>query len=553
MNLSSSENVDAIILRRQMNNFQPFFSDQPELQLASSLPPEKRIQLGQVFTPYAIAKPMVRWVTSNGPPTTLLEPALGLGIFTRALLEMSAQPVLRVTGYEIDTNIANLARKLFKDFGYTQIDIINSSFLSSSWDTKYDSILCNPPYHRFRGLPGRDELGYQVRTRVGIKVSRAANLYVFFLIKAVHQLADGGRAAFILPYEFLNADYGQMVKQYLLDEGVLRKVLILNDGIHPFANVITTTCILCLERNSAVSHPEVLTCRSLEEISTAVETTPSDTHTEAGLIHAIPSAKPANKKWLIPGILSHEYNLKTLVPLSTFGRVMRGIATGDNKYFLLTERQRLELGLGLSCVLPCLSKSNLAAKYIFSTDHFADLIQSEKPVWLFRAYGNEQDPAVQKYLAEGECRGSNHRYLTKNRSPWYGVEDRPPAPLLATTFSRNGIRWVRNEAGVRFLTAFHGFYPHPDTNLDLLTAYLLTPVSQRILAQNQRDVGNGLRKFEPNDLNNGLVADITRLKESVQKEALDIYAAVVAASRAKQDTSSTIKELDRIFTGLITN
>lgn len=536
-----------------MNNFHPFFSDLPELQLAASLPSEKRTQLGQVFTPYSIARSMVRWVTAERPPTTVLDPALGLGIFPRALLETSPQPEPRVTGYEIDTNIANLAKKLFNDSGYTHIDIINSSYLPSSWDIKYDAILCNPPYRRFRGLPGKDELVNQVRTRVGIEVSRAANLYVFFLIKAVHQLADGGRAAFILPYEFLNADYGQVVKQYLLDEGVLRKVLILGDGIRPFDKVITTTCILCLERNPPVSPPEMQNCHSLDELWAAVGSAPSDLRTETGLKPAFPSAYPSNKKWLLPGTLSHEFNLNTLVPLSTFGRVMRGIATGDNKYFLLTERQRLELGLGLSCVLPCLSKSNLAAEHIFSTNHFADLIQSNKPVWLFQAFGSEKEFTVQKYLAEGECRGSDQRYLTKNRTPWYVVEDRPPAPLLATTFSRNGIRWVRNEAGVRFLTAFHGFYPNPDTNLDLLTAFLLTPVSQRILAQNQRDVGNGLRKFEPNDLNHGLVADISRLAESVQMEALGVYAALVDASRTKQDTRAFLGELDRIFTGLITN
>src|SRR5574340_1199767 len=247
-----------------------FFSDQPEIELAARLTSAQRTQLGQVFTPFVIAREMAAWVTALRPPSHVLDPALGLGVFLRAVLQNSTQPHPRLTGYEIDADLADQAQRLFSQNGFSEVEIHPSSYLSASWAPRYDAILCNPPYRRFRGLPGKDDLVLQVKTNTGLEISRAANLYAFFLIKAVHQLTEGGRAAFILPFEFFNADYGRVIKQYLLDQGVLRKILILGEKIYPFEQVITTTCILCLERTPPVFPPEVVTCQTLDELSTAV-------------------------------------------------------------------------------------------------------------------------------------------------------------------------------------------------------------------------------------------------------------------------------------------
>ncbi len=518
-----------------------FFSDLPEKELAATLNHTQRTLLGQVFTPFVIAREMARWVTALRPPAQVLDPALGLGVFLRALLEKPNEPLPHMVGYEIDPDLADQAWQLFLHNGFSGLEIHASSYLSSNWEPRYDAILCNPPYRKFRGLPGKNELVTQVQSNTGIKLSQAANLYAFFLIKAVHQLAENGRAVFILPYEFFNADYGRVIKQYLLDEGVLRKILILGKRIYPFERVITTTCILCLERTAPVFPPEVINCQTLEELSAAITAPVGISPAEE-----VP-AQPANSKWLVSSQARRWMAHPSLVLLSTFGRVSRGIATGDNGYFLLTETQRQRWGLNKSCVLPCLSKSVLAPDPVFSTASFDKLRLSDKPVWLFRAAGNETDPAVERYLAYGIESGADRRYLTRNRTPWYALEERPPAPLLATTFSRSGIRWVRNEAAVRFLTAFHGFYPTPDTDLELLAAYLITPLAQRILAQNRREYGNGLHKFEPNDLNHGLVLDIRLIHAKDMGKIKKLYREFITLDNQAPEKEYSLNRLDRIF------
>lgn len=526
-----------------MENHNPFFSDLPEIDLAARLQRSKRTRMGQFFTPFVIAKDMARWIIAGRKPANILDPALGLGIFFRAAVDNTIDPPPKFIGFELDTEIAAQAVKLFRDNGYRDILIHQSNYLTSSWTPRYDGILCNPPYRRFRGLPDKDELTHLVQTNTGLKISRAANLYIYFLIKAVHQMAEGARAAIILPYEFLNADYGQPVKQYLLDEGVLRKILILGKAIDPFEQVITTSCILCLERTPPVHPPQMILCRTLEELAAAVDAP----------VEGFPATapgfeiQPPSRKWLVSTTHHPSGVSPRLVPLSTFGRVKRGIATGDNRYFLLSESRRRDLGLEESCLLPCLSKAGQAPGYYFSSTNFDHLVRTDRPVWLFQASGQEENPAVQGYLTVGIEQGSDRRYLTRSRTPWYALEERPPAPLLATTFSRSGIRWIRNDADVRFLTAFHGFYPFPETDIEVLSAYLITPLAQRILAQNRREYGNGLHKFEPNDLNHGLVADITLMPASIRRIVLHLYIDLIFAHQERLDTGQILIKLDEAF------
>ena len=524
-----------------------FFSDQPEKAFAARLPWSQRSRLGQVFTPYAIAKFMAQWVTGGQFPAAVLDPALGLGIFLRAMLEGNPNARPRLVGYEIDEQTIQTARELFTVNGYAQVDLRQTNFLSAPWHEQFDGILCNPPYRKFRGLPDKDSLVAAVKQHTGIALSRAANLYIFFLIKAVWQLAPGGRAAFILPYEFLNADYGAPVKQMMLDQGILRRVILLGDGFQPFEDGITTSCILCLERTPATCSPEWIRVSAQEELAVLAIEFPDNEHSPESLSATTLSLPTAHSKWHVTGMLHLPDNLGGLVPLSTFGRIMRGIATGDNRFFLLTETERLKRGLDLDCVLPCLPKSNYAPGHVFTSRHFEELCQSNRPVWLLNACGKENHAWVRTYLDWGIAGGSDRRYLTRNRSPWYALETRPPAPLLATTFSRAGLRWVRNETGVRNLTAFHGFYPHPGIDLDFLCAYLVTPLAQRILAQNRREYGNGLHKFEPNDLKQGLVIDITRIPENIRSQGLELYGLFVKAQRDGENPADYLTQLDEFF------
>ena len=79
---------------------------------SSSISVEHRKQFAQFFTPIPIAEKMARWIL-NGKSDSLeiLEPAFGLGVFSRVLLHEN--PNVIITGYDIDDVIIEKAKKYF--------------------------------------------------------------------------------------------------------------------------------------------------------------------------------------------------------------------------------------------------------------------------------------------------------------------------------------------------------------------------------------------------------------------------------------------------------
>ena len=100
-----------------------------------------------------------------------------------------------------------------------------------------------------------------------------------------------------------------------------------------------------------------------------------------------------------------------------------------------------------------------------------------------------------------------------------------PAPIWVSVFSRSGLRFIRNEANIYNLTTFHCVYPlNTEVDIEVLFAYLITDVAKDIFLDNSRQYGNGLIKFEPNDLNKGMVVDLTLLSTEESSFVKDVYA-----------------------------
>ncbi|MHA2644563.1 MAG: SAM-dependent DNA methyltransferase, partial [bacterium JZ-2024 1] len=215
---------------------------------------------------------------------------------------------------------------------------------------------------------------------------------------------------------------------------------------------------------------------------------------------------------------------KNLVPLLTYGKVVRGIATGDNDYFTFNEQKKREFKIEDRYLLPCLTKANQASSYFFTQEDFEKLKAGGKNIYLLNIT-DVTSPAIRRYIQLGEKLGVHKKYLTSHRTPWYAIENRLPAPILVTVFNRTGLRFVRNEANVRNLTCFHCFYLNifAMEKIDILMAYLMTDVAREIFNDNRREYGNGLGKFEPNDLNNAKVIDLHTIPQDTSQEILEIY------------------------------
>ena len=460
---------------------------------------EHRKRFAQFFTPEVIADFMARWVLDGRKKMDVLEPAFGLGAFSRSLFKQN--PKVRVVGYEADETIYNYAAENVAQAG-SDVLLYNEDYLRASWEDKYDGIICNPPYLKFHDYDNAS-LVPLVNEQLGIRLNGFTNLYTLFLLKSISQLRDGGRMAYIVPSEFLNSDYGVEVKRALLRSGVLKHVVVVDFTQCAFDDALTTACILLCHKDGSLSEVRFSHVSDVGQLQASLADYSA---------WAADQLKPETKwKQYYEGARSADY--RHLVPFSTFGKVSRGIATGANDYFTFRESKKELYGIPERCLMRCVCHSTDVHGLFFTDDDFQRLSHSDKAVYLFNGCADVEDEHVREYISLGEETGADKRYLTASRKPWYAIENRKPSPIWVSVFNRKGLRFVRNIAGVSNLTTFHCVYDAGVVDIDVLFGYLVTNVAKEIFMDNSRQYGNGLVKFEPNDLNKGKAVDLRLLTE----------------------------------------
>ena len=482
-----------------------------EREYVKIVPLEHRKKFAQFFTPEQISDFMATWVLNGRKDKVdILEPAFGLGVFSRSMYKLN--PQIRVVGYDIDKTISAYANEYFIRPEYN-ITISNENYLTASWLEKYDGIICNPPYLKFHDYDNATLVPI-VNNKLHTHLNGFTNIYTLFLLKSIFQMKEGGRMAYIIPSEFLNSDYGVEVKRTLLQSGVLRHVIIVDFTKCAFDDALTTACILLCENNDASVE---IHFSNIDDV-TKLDSSLTD-YTTFGSRQLNPEIK-----WKQYYEDTRSSNYDHLVPFSTFAKVSRGIATGANNFFTFKRSKIDTYNIPESSFRRCICHATDVQNRIFTTEDFEDISNRDKTVYLFDGCVDENDPHIQSYLRMGEEIGVDKKYLTASRSPWYALENRHPSPIWVSVFNRNGLRFVRNKAGVYNLTTFHCVYNIGEIDTDILFAYLVTNVAKEIFLDNSRQYGNGLVKFEPNDLNKGNVVDLRILTTEEKSFVLEVSA-----------------------------
>lgn len=522
------------------------FSDAPERDYTMLVSPAHRKSYAQFFTPYPIAQFMAKWVTDNPNCKTLLDPALGLGIFIRAVLGQGNRNIA-LKGYEIDKKILEKANVFLED---EKIQLLNKDYMFNDWGNKYDAIIANPPYLKFHDYADKDEILKEFHSRLGLTLSGFTNLYTLFLLKSIHQLNNNGRAAYIIPSEFLNSDYGKNVKQYLIKNRSLRHVIIFDFKERIFDDALTTASIFLFE-NDDKNSPEInfITISTIHQLTELASNLGAIQ--EKGIKIKYDDLDP-KIKWRNYYQTQNGKAFKNLVPLSMYGKVVRGIATGDNDYFTFSRSKQKEFGIDDKFLLPCITKSMQAQSHFFTERDFEMSVRDDKKVFLLNAI-DLKDVQLRKYIELGEKLGVNQKFLTSHRTPWFAIESRPPAPIWITVFNRNGLRFVRNKANIRNLTTFHCLYLNifAQNRADLFFAYLLTDVSKRIFSDSRREYGEGLEKFEPNDLNNAQVINLDIISKEDENEILKVYSCFEKSMIEGKPDATCLEKINDLFIELL--
>lgn len=509
------------------------FASEPKTGRAT----EKVREFGQVATPRALAEAMAIWATSSAP-AEILDPGLGLGNLLQACRPLA--PRAELVGIEIDPDIAAQARRTAPPG--TRLHCGNYLRMRIR---PCPAIIANPPYIKAARADLNESDWACLEELFGCRLDRLTNAYALFLLKIWHDLAPGGRAAVLIPGEFLNANYGVEIKRQLLR--ALRPVatLVLDPAVNAFDTALTTSAILLLEKTSRPHAPiPAYLVRDLASLQPAIAAIAASAGAQApeGLDRTELSALAAEDKWL-NRILGHHAEHEAFTHrVGDFFRCSRGIATGANDYFCLRPSEIAAHGLSVRDFLPCVTKAPDIGGLVFDAAAHAHLQAADKRCWLLAPA--EPDSTMRRYLALGQSSGIADKFLPSHRPVWYLPENRAAAHAWIAVFSRDTLKCVLNDSDTRHLTCFHGVYARSGRAADAasLVLFLNSSLGRLAIRQAQRFYGDGLNKLEPKDVeaipcpsfgsasaahNDELITELRRIQQlpaGVQSSALEALA-----------------------------
>lgn len=519
----------------------------PEQLYCKSVAKERRDFLGQFFTPEPIARLMARWIAHN-QPATVLDPAVGPGVLARSV--RSFLPAAEITCIDLDPAPLELLASVMSADPYAHF--VRADFLTSELPT-YDAIIANPPYLRHQNLNYDFDIHAAVGSRNGTKLSRLANLYVLFILEICRKLNAGGRAAIIVPSEWMNANFGKALKEFLHKNQLLRKLIYFSHDTLAFEDALTTAAILLIEKTPAPAQElEVLYINKMVGID-AVERAvfdPSFACDEIKREHIDWQLLLHTAKWDRLFEMGAHTASDNLIPVATLAKSRRGIATGANEFFHLRLSDVEKHGIHANSLLPCIGKSQDVPGFIFSQDDLARLENQDARIRLI-SFTGELTEREQEYVKMGQSDELDQRFLLANRRPWYSMESRPASPIWAAVFGRRGLRFVWNQANIFNLTTFHCIYPAglSERQIICLVALLNSAPIQARAMRHRRVYGGGLLKFEPKDLLELEVPDVRTLSDA-QVEAIN-RAFLEWDRRIRTDPECSSDELNAIAQKLI--
>lgn len=445
---------------------------------------------------------MLKWATATKRPfSRIVDPGVGSARFLVAAgrsfpnasligIELDPLAALLARGHVAAAGLAGRAEILVDDFR----DFVPAEHPGRTlW-------LGNPPYVRHH-LIARPWKGWLTATAaaLGLDASQLAGLHVHFFLATACKAKPGDAGVFITAAEWLDVNYGRLVRNLFLDRLGGRTIIVIEPTAQPFPDAATTATISCFDLGARPTSIRLKRVEALDKLGDL----------NGGRLVRRERLERANR-WT-PLTRGQRRAPRGFVELGELCRVHRGQVTGANKIWIAGEH---------SAVLPAsvLYASVTKARDLFNAHGvLADASALRRVIDLpadLDALDRGDLPAVQSFLRVAKRLGAHKGFIARNRKAWWSVGLREPAPILATYMARRPPAFVRNTADARHINIAHGIYPREalsDVALTTLAAHLAGTVA----IDSGRTYAGGLTKFEPKEMERLLVPDLPALNAGV--------------------------------------
>jgi hypothetical protein len=444
---------------------------------------------------------MVQWAAESTTPARIVDPGTGSG---RYLVAAGRRiPKASLLGVEVDPLPAMLARANLVVSGMADRSaIVLDDYRSVSLPTVAGQTLFigNPPYVRHHLLDTRWKTWLiDEATKRGHSASQLAGLHVHFFLATAKKAARGDFGAFITAAEWLDVNYGSLVRELFLNELGGKRVVVIEPTAVPFPDAATTAAITYFQigaKPKRIKLKRVETLDELKEPNGNREVRRERLEAERRWSHLTRAGKE--------GPEGH-------IELGEICRVHRGQVTGLNKVWIAGAHSQ---GLPESVLFPTVTKARelfRAGNALEDASILRRVIDIPVDLDVFDASDRK---TIDRFLLKAKSLGADAGYVAMNRKAWWSVGLRAPAPMLTTYMARRPPAFVHNRAQARHLNIAHGIYPRESlsqTILDNLLAYLRKSVQ----VTQGRTYAGGLTKFEPREVERLLVPEPALLAQGV--------------------------------------
>lgn len=460
---------------------------------------EDRRPMGQTLTPEVIVQSMLKWSRNRTTPDRIVDPGCGSGRYIVAALksypdahgmatDVDPYATLMTRANAIVTGVADRLTVSTGDYRSLDVPQISGATL----------FIGNPPYVRHHQISPEWKTWLIAEAgKFGIKASKLAGLHAHFFLATAIYAQPGDLGAFITSSEWLDVNYGKLIRDLLLNKLSVSSLHIIDPETEPFEGTTVTGTITCFEVGADNQEVRVQNVSELNELGSL----------SSGF--SLPRSRLAEStRWSVLTRVTPDIP-EGYVELGEIARVHRGAVTGANKTWVV---KKGESNLPASVRFPTVTR----AHELFSAGSDLALDDLRKEVIDLPAdlddLDDEAREIIEHFLNNAKLQGVDQGYVARSRPRWWRVGLKDPAPILATYMARRPPTFVRNGIDARHINIAHGVYPREHMSSDLLDS-LASYLRSNVALTNGRTYAGGLTKFEPREMERLVVPSLDLLRE----------------------------------------
>lgn len=495
---------------------------------------------GAYYTPFPLAKMMVKLFANDKSIKTILEPSCGDGVFIDAIDDILMKQVDNITAIEIEQEETEKLRNRLDQF--KKVEILNQDFFDyyeKENKKKFDLILGNPPYIRYQYLKEQQRaLMSNILVSQGMKSNKLVNTWVGFMVACVNILSNDGKIAFVVPAEILQVAYAEDLRLFLAEH--LSKITLITFEELIFPNIEQEVVVFVGEKGDEEKGIRIIELNNLDDL----EKFDIETNGFQKLQHV-------HEKWTKYFTNNDENELISKIrkdnrfqKLSDTALINVGITTGNNKYFSVNDETVKQYELE-KVVRPLIGRSAHAHSVYFEAVDWKENVDAGKAAYLidFPEIDYDKYPDKHKqYILMGEKDGENTGYKCSIRDRWYRI----PSVWVPDAFflRRNNLypKFVLNCCDAVSTDTMHRIKFNDGVEPERILLSYYNSISFAFTELCGRSYGGGVLEILPGEVGNILIPKLDSIPIEIVRQTLKQVDSIIRNDEKIEDALDVVDQ-----------